>query len=123
MVIKKAAVVLLAVISMFFLLLPSVSAHEDSGNEHREGIHAVTGPEKNKLVAGMLSSKAFKEKKKEWKTLGYHWNGINGAEVEYNEKVDENLIAFPILSANRSKELYFLYAFGQFRGPVPKEFH
>ncbi|WP_223590342.1 hypothetical protein [Neobacillus bataviensis] len=41
----------------------------------------LTGSERNKIVADLISSKAFKEKKKELKAIGYQWNGAHGIEV------------------------------------------
>lgn len=129
---KKSILSLLAVLGIFFLFSPGVSAHEEAGEDphpHMEVV-SVTGAEKNKLIADLLKSEAFKNFKKELKESEYHWNGVSGIEIdrliegniEGNIVTNEDLIAIPVLTGDRKEKLYFLYAFGQFRGPIPKDF-
>ncbi|WP_226037444.1 hypothetical protein [Aquibacillus saliphilus] len=117
---KNSIIILLATIGTLFLFSPVASAHEGDDCGCGEGVREITGSEKNKIVANLLSSDEFKEKKKELKKIGYHWNGVNEVEVEFSEPLNEILIAIPFLNQDRSEKYYWLYAFGEFVGPVPK---
>lgn len=64
---KKSRVVLFTVLRVFFLFSPAVSAHDGDGG----GCSPATGAEKNKLVADLLKSEVFKEKKQALKSEGY----------------------------------------------------
>lgn len=46
---------------------------------------------------------------------------MNGIEVDYNSHIDEYLIAIPFLTADKQEVHYLLYAFEEFKGPVPKD--
>jgi hypothetical protein len=76
------------------------------------GCGQVVGAEKNKIVADLLKSDAFKTKKHELLEQGYKWNGVSGAEVDKNAN-GEILIAIPLLNENR-QEVFLIYVYGQF---------
>ncbi len=44
----------------------------------------ILGAERNKIVAGIISSESFKTVKKELKNDGYKWTGANNVEVMKN---------------------------------------
>lgn len=94
--------------ALVLFLSPSnlVSASDDCGCGH------VAGAEKNKIVADLLKSDAFKAKKQELLEQGYMWNGVNGAEVDRNPN-GEILIAIPLLNEHR-EEVFLIYVYGQF---------
>lgn len=115
---KKAMVLWLAVLSVFLLFSPTVSAHE----EDECGCTVVTGAEKNKHVAELLKSDHLKEVKKDLANLeeGYRWNGVNGAEVIYNEEFDQLLIGIPVYNLDRTEEFMLVFRDYQYVGISPR---
>lgn len=101
-------VFVVGMMAMMLFLSPTsrVSASDDCG------CGQVVGAEKNKIVADLLKSDAFKAKKHELLKQGYKWNGVDGAEVDKNGN-NEILIAIPLLNADR-EEVFLIYVYGQF---------
>ncbi|MFK7691227.1 hypothetical protein [Paenibacillus sp. HJGM_3] len=101
-------VFVVGMMAMVLVLSPigRVSANDDCG------CGQVVGAEKNKIVADLLKSDAFKAKKQELLKQGYKWNGVDGAEVDKNGN-NEILIAIPLLNADR-EEVFLIYVYGQF---------
>jgi hypothetical protein len=106
---------------IFGMILASLLLFSVSGNSALAsdcGCHEeLTGSEKNKEVANLLKSDGFKEKKQELLAEGYHWNGVNTAEVakiEYGTGV-----AVSFVMPTGQQEIFFFLNNGKFLFSFP----
>lgn len=112
---KKSLMLLIAVLGIFFLFLPSVSA----GAENDCSCNNVTIADKNKQVAALLKSDDFKAVKKDLKENGYQWKGAGKTEVDYDARYGY-AIAIPVYTLDHSKKEYIVFANGTFFGFLNK---
>jgi hypothetical protein len=77
-----------------------------------EGIYPVTGSEKNKIVAELLSSDAFKEQKFEQNKV-YTFKGINAVQVAEVEGIGVHIVAVPFFTESGTVK-FAMFANGVF---------
>jgi hypothetical protein len=89
-------------------------------DEH--GIYPVTGSEKNKIVAELLSSNVFKTQKFEHLSLGYTFKGINEVQVAKVEGEEITIVAVPFFNKSGTVE-FAMFTNGVFidMAPPPTE--
>jgi hypothetical protein len=86
------------------------------------GIYPVTGSEKNKIVAELLSSNVFKTQKFEQLSLGYTFKGINEVQVAKVEGEEITIVAVPFFNKSGTVE-FAMFTNGVFidMAPPPTE--
>ncbi|MBL4950719.1 hypothetical protein JK635_00475 [Neobacillus sp. YIM B02564] len=79
----------------------------------------LQGAERNKIVAKLISSDAFKAVKKEAKKNGYSWNGAN--EVEVVIPAEGVTMVGAKFTNNQGNALMFVFTNGVFVGTTPAD--
>jgi hypothetical protein len=78
----------------------------------------IFGAEKNKIVADILKSDAFKNAKKDWKTEGYTFNGVDSVEVIKFNKFGFVMVGFPVTNNDGVLEMA-AFSNGKYLGVGP----
>src|SRR3954469_25321765 len=107
-------------------LLVALSLFVTSGNSVKAAtndcgcvVSSVTGAEKNKMVADLISSQEFKDAKHSLKNEGYLWKGVNKFEVIVNHSEgDAIMIGVPFYTQEGSIEMA-VFINGHFAGHNP----
>ncbi|WHY64766.1 hypothetical protein [Neobacillus sp. SuZ13] len=69
-------------------------------------VSPVLGAEKNKIVAGLLSSQEFKNVKDSLKSEGYSYRGVKNIEVLINHTYDDTvMVGVPFYNADGTLEM------------------
>ncbi|WP_316568643.1 hypothetical protein [Neobacillus sp. YIM B06451] len=77
----------------------------------------ISGAERNKEVAGLLSSDAFKDKKAELWSKGYGWNGAHQIEI-VKPAPNVTMIGVPFVNTDGTVNIY-VFINGSFVGVTP----
>ncbi len=83
------------------------------------GHEPITGPERNKIVAGLLSSEEFKAVKKQQLQTGYTWSGAHTIQVILPGD-GRTFVGVPFVSPEGT-QFMFVFINGTFVGSVPLE--
>ncbi|WP_409275938.1 hypothetical protein V1499_10170 [Neobacillus sp. SCS-31] len=78
----------------------------------------ISGAERNKEVAGLLRSDAFKDKKAELWSKGYNWNGAHSIEV-INPFPQLVMVMVPFVNPVGEVEQH-VFINGEYAGSVPQ---
>ncbi|WP_160722836.1 hypothetical protein [Bacillus sp. USDA818B3_A] len=116
---KKLLTVIGGLVIAGTLFITSGNTVKASENEEPCTCHdlkPLQGPERNKLVADLLSSKEFKAKKHELLSLGYKWNGAHSIEVMVPME-GVTMIGVPFVSEDGNSYMY-VFINGVFTEPV-----
>jgi hypothetical protein len=116
---KFSTLLLASFMVIAFMLVPgnTASAHEE--NCGCMEVVNVYGSERNIVVADMLKSDIYKEKKKELEAAGYQVHGVADFQVQKNVSLDAYLVAIPLLNVNGEVANYLLYAMDRFQLAFP----
>ncbi|MDF2791174.1 MAG: hypothetical protein K0S80_4276 [Neobacillus sp.] len=107
----------LIVLLMFVTPVNPVQAAEPEDGCSCHDLIPLTGSERNKIVADLLSSDAFKVKKSELISTGYSWNGANSIEVILPEE-GVTMVGVPFSDQNGIIEVN-VFINGTFVGTAP----